>query len=205
MTTKLSLLVLLLLSGCGNVMLGLVASTFTPHHSTSSSQESTYHTRSLSVTQTYQADFVRKKTMYVYYDCDGNIKSSGYETSNTLSKKLTVDYWNRKSAWSYNIYNRTTKIGFTGLTNEGKFIVDHSPTFNHIKVNTGTNFIEYVFYKCSSPGQDPQSGFPKCLVPLEVEKEGIMEVNVSYSIELLPGQVDIHPSQETCSTKPVTE
>ncbi len=157
-----------------------------------------YHRRPLETTQYEEVSFKRSRQMTVRYDCQGQVTSQGHETISSISKKMTVDYENRKKAWTYDVYNRTTKSGNRGaFVSEGKFVIDYSPTVFNMRVYEGKNLVEYVFNRCTKIEVNPQ-GNKICTGELEVEKEGIFEITVFYSEEVIPGVREIYPSPESC-------
>lgn len=162
-----------------------------------------YHKRPLPITQFESVSFIRKKQQTVRYDCDGVVTSNGLETINSLDKKLTVDYENRKGAWSFEAYNRRTRNGKLGfLVKIGQFVIDYSPTVFHMTVNEGLNDVEYVFYKCTNIIVDAQNNQKCAEGALQVEKEGIVQIDVLYSQEIVPGERIIRPSPESCKPNP---
>lgn len=154
--------------------------------------------RPLEITQRETVDFVRKEQKIIRYDCNGHVTSNKLETINSLSKKLTINYENRKGAWSYSVYNRRTKSSQKGLlTENGRFIIDYAPTVFNMHVKEGINDIEYVFKKCPDIGINDDGGKFCKLEPVP-EKEGMIQVTVNYSSEIVPGEQHIHRSEESC-------
>jgi hypothetical protein len=151
----------------------------------------TVHTRPLEVTQKETVRFHRKKQMISRYNCKNELVSRKIETLNGLSKKITIDYENRKKVWSYSVHNRRTKSGNRGaLVTDGKFVVDYAPTVFNMHVKSGINDVEYVFNRCTKIGMD-QQGQRACLGIIELEKEGMIQIDVYYSSEVLPGEQHI--------------
>jgi hypothetical protein len=160
-----------------------------------------YHTRPLEITQKEDVAFVRQEQMTSRYNCDGTIRSRKIETIDGLSKKITVDYENRKEAWDYAVYNRRTENKNSGFgTMNGNFMVDYAPTVYNMRVKEGINEVEYVFYRCTKVGKKP-NGEKICLGTVEVEKEGMVQIDVTYSSVTLPGERHIHPYPESCKPK----
>lgn len=160
-----------------------------------------YHQRPLEVTQTEDVSLIRKKQIIVRYDCNGHVTSNKLETINFLSKKLTAKYENRKEAWSFDVYNRTTRDGNRGVfVTQGQFVIDYSPTVFHMKVNEGPNDIEYVYKRCTKISEDANHK-KICSGELLTEKEGIVRVNVTYDVEIIPGEQTIRPTPEQCKPK----
>lgn len=152
--------------------------------------------RELELTQREAVSFVRREQMVTRYNCTGQIASRKLETTNSLSKKITIEYEGRKKAWSYEVYNRRTKSRNTGaFTTDGKFVVDYAPTVFNMHVKEGINDIEYVFKRCTETGKN-QKGETICVGKIEVEKEGLIQLDVTYSSEILPTERFI---QATCS------
>ncbi len=157
-----------------------------------------YHKRPLPVTQHETVTFTRKKQIIVRYDCSNHVISNNLETINSLSKKMTINYENRKDAWSYEVFNRTTKDGKRGaLVSEGKFVIDIAPTLFNMKVNEGFNQVEYVFKKCTQIGKNPQ-GQKICVGEQLTEREGIFEIQIVYYVEIIPGEQVVRPTPEQC-------
>lgn len=150
--------------------------------------------RPLEITQNEKVNFYRKKQMVTRYDCNGHVTSTKLETvDSNLTATLTAHYANRKKAWSYSVYNRRTKNS-GGKKSKGEFTVAHSPTIFYMHVKNGINDIEYVYNKCTSiVGLN-------CVGEIVVEKEGMLQVDVQYSEEILPGNRDIHPTPGSCPT-----
>lgn len=157
-----------------------------------------YHQRPLVTTQLETVRITRKKQVVVRYDCNDHVTSNGLETINSLAKKMTINYENRKNAWSYDVYNRTTRDGKKGaFVSEGKFVIDYSPTVFNMKVNEGFNQVEYVFKKCPNIGKDPY-GNKICLGEPVTEKEGIFEIQILYNVDIIPGELIVKPTPEQC-------
>ena len=55
----------------------------------------------------------------------------------------------------------------------------------------------YVFERCTEFGKDP-NGNVICTGKVETEKEGIIQIDVSYSSEILPGEDILRLSKEIC-------
>lgn len=193
---KLIPILLVLFASCG------------PHKSSKPNRERSidpleaYHQRPLDVTQTEDVLLIRKKQIIVRYDCNGHVTSNQLETVNSLSKKLTAHYENRKASWSYDVYNRTTRNGNKGfLVDHGQFIIDYAPTVFNMKVKDGPNDIEYVYKKCSKITEDANH-HKICTGEVLAEKEGIVRVNVTYGVETIPGEKYVHPTPEQCKPNP---
>jgi hypothetical protein len=155
------------------------------------------HTRPLEITQIEAVHFHRKEQMTSRYDCAGLLESRNIETLNYLSEKLTINYVNRKKASSYSVYNRRTRSQNKGFAvSDGKFIVDYAPTVFNMRVKEGMNDIEYIFNKCIEYGKNPQ-GERICLKE-ELEKEGMIQVDVTYSSEEIPTERHIYRTPESC-------
>ncbi len=158
--------------------------------------------RPLEITQKETVNFIRKEQMTARYNCKGELISQKLETLNSLSKRITIDYPNRKNAWSYSVYNRRTRNSNRGaISTEGKFVVDYAPTVFNMQVKEGINDVEYVFNKCSQIGKDPQ-GQRVCLGTVALEKEGMIQIDVYYSSETVTGERTIRPSPESCTANP---
>jgi len=158
------------------------------------------HVRPLEITQKETLTFLRKEQMVNRYDCKGILTSRKLETQNGLSKKITINYSNRKDAWEYSVYNRRTKSSNRGaFTIDGKFVVDYAPTVFNMRVKEGINDVEYVFNKCTLIGTNPK-GERVCLGSIELEKEGMVQIDVYYSSEVISGEQNIHPTAESCQT-----
>lgn len=158
------------------------------------------HERPLEITQRETINFVRKEQMTARYNCKGELISHALETLNSLSKKITIDYPNRKNAWSYSVYNRRTRNSNRGaFSTDGKVVVDYAPTVFNMQVKDGINDVEYIFNKCSQVGKDPQ-GRPVCLGTVTLEKEGMVQIDVYYSSETIPGERTFRPSPESCTS-----
>lgn len=156
------------------------------------------HERPLEITQKETVNFHRKEQMTSRYNCKNELISRKLETLNGLSKKILINYENRKKAWSYSVYNRRTKSSNKGaFTENGHFVVDYAPTVFNMKVKTGINDVEYVFYKCTKIQEDSQ-GKKECVGTLELEKEGMIQLDVYYSAETLPSERHIYPTPESC-------
>lgn len=160
------------------------------------------HERPLEITQKETINFLRKEQMTSRYNCKGELVSRKLETLNSLSKKITIDYPNRKNAWSYSVYNRRTRSSNRGaITTDGKFVVDYAPTVFNMRVKEGINDVEYIFNKCSQIGKNPQ-GERVCLGTVTLEKEGMVQLDVYYSSETLAGERFFRPSPESCAANP---
>ncbi|WPU65430.1 hypothetical protein [Peredibacter starrii] len=190
MLKLMSLLLILGVVGCGK-------KSSSSKNTTSGSQ---LEEKQLEVTQRETVNFHRKEQMTSRYDCDQNITSRKLETLNGLSKKLTINYEFRKNAWNYSVYNRTTKEKKKGfLKVDGNFTIDYAPTLFNMRVKQGINDIEYAFYTCTDISVDPKApGGLKCNKELEIEKEGIVQVDVYYSSEVVPGERHIYMPKEAC-------
>lgn len=152
------------------------------------------HERQLELTQRESVSFVRREQMVNRYDCKGVLTSRKLETSNSLSSKITINYENRKKAWSYTVYNRRTKSSNMGaFVTDGKFVVDYAPTVFNMRVKAGINDIEYVFNRCTKTQKNPD-GETVCIGKVEVEKEGLIQLDVTYSSTVIPGEQTIKPS-----------
>lgn len=163
-----------------------------------------YHQRPLEITQRELVPLIRKKQMTTRFDCNGHISSRKIETINNLAKRIYINYEGKKKAWSLEVYNRTTKKKGGLLFNaKGSFVIDHSPTVFNMKVDTGINHVEYVFYKCPKIVQE--NGKKVCKEPLVVEKEGLIEIDVDYQVVELAGEREIRPSLESCKKPSETE
>lgn len=174
----------------------LVASACGKKDSSSSSkpEQNTNPVRDLELTQRESVSFTRKEQMVSRYDCAGALTSRKIETTNSLSKKITIEYENRKKAWSYEVYNRRTKSSNKGaFVANGNFIVDYAPTVFNMQVKQGINDIEYTFNRCTETQKNP-NGDVVCIGKIEVEKEGLIQVDVTYSATVLPGEQHIRPS-----------
>ena len=157
-----------------------------------------FHSRPLEITQKETVTFIRQEQMISRYDCKGMLTSRKIETINSLSKKITIKYENRKKAWDYAVYNRKTKSQLKGaFVNEGKFVTDYAPTVFNMRVKAGINDVEYIFYRCPSITTN-EKGEKTCSAPLEVEKEGIVQLDVYYTSETLANEQHIKPSAESC-------
>ena len=160
------------------------------------------HERPLEISQKEIVNFIRKEQMTARYNCKGDLISRKLETQNSLSKRITIDYPNRKGAWSYSVYNRRTRNSNRGaISTEGKFVVDYAPTVFNMQVKDGINDVEYIFNKCSQVGKDPQ-GQRVCLGTVTLEKEGMVQIDVYYSSETIPGERTYRPSPESCAANP---
>ena len=178
------LLILTLVSACGNKK----ASSSQPKKQTDQNEY-----RDLELTQRESLAFVRKEQMVTRYNCQGQIASRKLETTNSLSSKITINYAGRKKAWSYEVFNRRTKSRNQGaFTKEGKFMVDFAPTVFNMHVKEGINDIEYVFKRCLEFGKNEKN--ETICLQTEVEKEGLIQLDVTYSSEILPTERFIHPS-----------
>jgi hypothetical protein len=158
------------------------------------------------VTQREDVHFVRKEKMVSRFDCLGNIVSHKLETQNSLSKKITVDYENRKNAYRFSVVDTKDK-SFIRINQyrfkKGVFTIDYAPTLFNLRVKEGQNEIVYAFERCTEYGKD-SNGNLICTGKLEIEKEGIVQIDVTYSSEVLPGE-DIHrPSKESCKDQAKT-
>jgi hypothetical protein len=190
MKSYILLLSLLVLASCGG-------KNSSGSHSSSISPLEAFHQRPLDITDHKQISFVRKKKMTTQYDCNGLVSSRGYVTQNSLSKKIEVKYPGTRQAWRSDIYNRTTKKNLILSGANYKFTVDHSPTAFNLKVDTGTNLIEYAFYDCLQFGLNDKG--EKICLSEETEKEGIIQVDVEYRVDLVPGEDFIYPPKESCN------
>lgn len=156
------------------------------------------HVRTLEITQKETVNFHRKEQMTSRYNCKNELVSRKLETLNSLSSKLLINYENRKKAWSYSVYNRRTKSSNKGaFTKNGNFVVDYAPTVFNMKVKNGINDVEYVFNKCTKIQENSQ-GEKKCVGTVELEKEGMIQIDVYYSAETVPGETHIYPTPESC-------
>lgn len=154
--------------------------------------------RESDLTQKETVKFHRKEQMISRYDCNGHITSRKLETLNSLSKKITINYTNRENAWEYKVYNRRTKNSNRGFgMKNGNFVVDYAPTVFNMRVKSGINDVEYTFLKCPKIEMNPQ-GVKICTAQLEIEAQGIIQVDVYYSSEVIPGEQHLHPSPESC-------
>jgi hypothetical protein len=159
------------------------------------------HTRPLEITQKETVTFLRQEQMVSRYDCKGGLASRKIETLNSLSKKITINYENRKKAWDYAVYNRKTKSGQKGaLVADGKFVTDYAPTVFNMRVKTGINDVEYAFYRCPLITVNAK-GEKICSAPLELEKEGMVQLDVYYTAETLAGEQHIRPSPDNCRSQ----
>lgn len=157
-----------------------------------------FHERALEITQKETVNFHRKEQMTSRYNCKNELISRKLETLNSLSKKILVNYENRKKAWSYSVYNRRTKSSNKGaFTENGHFVVDYAPTVFNMKVKTGINDVEYVFNKCTKI-QENSEGIKECVGTVELEKEGMIQLDVYYSAETVSGERNIYPTPESC-------
>lgn len=164
-----------------------------------------YHSRPLPITQHEELSFHRREQMTLRFNCQGKLVSKKLETLKSLSKSFTIDYSNRKKAWSYAGYNRRTRSSNLGfMSSQGKIVVDYAPTVFNMWVKEGENDIEYVFNRCTQVGKDDSTGATICKGAIEVEAEGIVRINVNYSSEVVSGEREIHPSAEACKTKSST-
>lgn len=153
--------------------------------------------RPLEITQIEDIHFNRQQQMTSRYDCARRLISRKRETLNSLAKKLTIDYENRKDAWSYSVYNRRTRSRSMGFgMSEGKFVIDYAPTVFNMRVKKGINDVEYIFNKCIEFGKNPQG--QKICLKQELEKEGMVRVNITYSSEEIPTERHIYRSPESC-------
>ncbi|HXH32667.1 MAG TPA: hypothetical protein VNJ01_17850 [Bacteriovoracaceae bacterium] len=188
MNTFFLMTVALLVSACGAKTSG----TAKLHQGVSESEP--VLERPLEVTQKETVKFHRQEQMTSRYDCKQALVTRRLETVSSLSQSITIDYENRKKAWNYSVYNRRTKSSNRGaFKKEGKFMVDYRPTVFNMQIKPGINDVEYVFKKCSELSPDKS----QCL-KLEVEKEGIVQIDLYYSSEVLPQERHIHPSPESC-------
>lgn len=155
--------------------------------------------RPLEVSQVDDVYFYRRKQMVVRYDCNGHVTSHKLEkVSTNLSKKMTVRYENRKKCWSYSVVNRRTHSrGGTWNKDCGEFTIDLSPHLSRMRVKEGINDVEYVFRRCTKIERD-QYGTKKCVGAIEVEKEGILQINVHYQNEILDGTREYRPTPQEC-------
>jgi hypothetical protein len=159
------------------------------------------HSRELEVTQKETVTFLRQEQMINRYDCKGNLTSRKFETMNSLSKKITINYEHRKKAWNYTVYNRRTKSSQKGaFTTDGKFITDYAPTVFNMRVKKGLNEVEYAFYRCPNITLDAQ-GEKICSGSLELEKEGMVLLDVYYTAETIPGEQHIRPTPDNCRSQ----
>jgi hypothetical protein len=160
-----------------------------------------YHQRPLEVTQTEEVTFTRIKKMRFEYDCDRHVIKSGMATTNALSKTVAIKGVNRNQVWRYQIHNRTNNAsGGTKILAKGRFTIDHSPTLFHMKVETGPNLIEYVAYQCAVIVKD-EAGVKNCASGEEVLKEGLIQINVNYGVEIAAGEDHVNPAAETCRSQ----
>lgn len=159
--------------------------------------------RPLEITQYETVKFYRHKKMTTRFDCDGHVLSHQLETiKQDLSKTMTINYANRKNAWSYSVLNRRTRTNSgTSFQKEGKFTIDYSPTVFHMRVKEGFNDIEYVFNKCSEISKNP-AGVNICTGVVSVEKEGIMQLDMVYEELILAGRNEVRPTPESCQVQP---
>ena len=154
--------------------------------------------RELEITQNESVSIHRLEQMVSRYNCQNELISRKLETQNSLSKKITIDYSNRKKAWSYSVYNCRTKSSNRGaFTNEGKFVVDYAPTVFNMYVREGVNDVEYTFYKCPKIELNDQNQ-KVCAEKLEIEKEGIVQLDIHYTSETLPGELHVYPEADSC-------
>lgn len=181
-TSILLLLTLTLVSACGNKK----------SSSSKPKKETDQIVRDLELTQRESVSFTRREQMVTRYNCAGQISSRKLETTNSLSKKITIDYEGRKKAWSYEVYNRRTKSRNSGaFTANGNFVVDYAPTVFNMHVKEGINDIEYTFKRCTEIGKNAK-GEAICIGKIEVEKEGLIQLDVTYSSEVLPTEQFIY-------------
>ncbi len=175
---------------------------FKPNLDLSYDPLSEYHQRPLDVTQTENVSLIRKKQIIVRHDCNGHVTSNKLETILSPSKKLTSNYENRKTSWSFEVYNRTTRSGNKGFfVDTGEFVIDYAPTLFNMYVKDGINDIEYVFKKCTKISVDANRE-KICIGEILTEKEGIIRVDVTYVVEIVPGEQYIYPSAEKCKSNP---
>jgi hypothetical protein len=158
-----------------------------------------YHSRPLPITQNEEVSFHRREQMTLRFNCAGKLVSKKLETINSLSKTITVDYSNRKKAWSYAGYNRRTRSSNLGfMSAQGKIVIDYAPTVFNMWVKEGDNDVEYVFSRCTQIGKDESTGATICKGSIETEAEGIVRVHVNYSSEVVWGEREIRPSADAC-------
>lgn len=154
----------------------------------------------LEVTQKETVTFHRLEKMTTQYNCNGEIISRKPVTQNALRKKITVDYEKRKEAWGFSVSNPRDKR-FILLNHQrfknGTFTIDFASNPFNVLVKEGINNIVYEFRRCPKIIKDPQRG-SICEAPLEIEKKGIIQLDVYYSSELLPEENIIRPSKESC-------
>lgn len=191
MKPQIFLLVLLGLSSCGKKNSG----NHKPNFNSLRVSEKVFE-----VTQKEQVHIVRKEKMVTRYDCQGNETSHKLETQNSLEEKITIEYENRKNAYRFSVVHTKDK-SFIRLNQyrfkNGTFKIDFAPNPFNIRVKEGLNEIVYTFERCTEFGKDP-NGNVICTGKVETEKEGIIQIDVSYSSEVLPGE-DIHrPSKKSC-------
>lgn len=155
--------------------------------------------RPLELTQRETVNFVRRQQMVTRYDCQGKISSRKIETQNRLSKKITVNYdYNSKTFWSFSVLNRRTNSSARGVAvGIGKFVVDYAPTVFNMHVKEGINDIEYVFKRCSNIVMNERNE-KLCQGTIAVEKEGLVQLDVYYVAQTIPGEQHLHPTPENC-------
>ena len=184
--------IFILLAGCGNNTSG---------RNRTSPVIDPVQARPLEVTQKETVTFLRQQQMVSRFDCQGILTSRKYETVNSLSKKITINYEYRKKAWDYSVYNRRTKSSQKGpFTTDGRFVTDYAPTVFNMHVKKGINDVEYVFYRCTKITVAPNDE-KTCTGTIELEKEGIVQLDVYYTSETLNGEQFIKPSPENCRPK----
>ncbi len=165
---------------------------------------SEYHQRALEITDYKTVQFTYKEQKIIRYDCNGHVKSNKMEIVNLPIEKLTIDFDRKNEAWKLEAYNRTTRSGRTApkidskinLNLDGGIVIHTSSNDFHMRVKTGSNDIEYTFWKCPEFTVDAQ-GRTSCPAPVTL-KEGMMKVNVLTRTETLPGEIEIHPMQGEC-------
>jgi len=155
--------------------------------------------RPLEMTQRETVRFTRRTQMVSRYNCDGKIISRKNETQNSLSKKITVNYdYNPRAFWGFSVLNRRTNSSSRGVAvGIGKFVVDYAPTVFNMRVKEGINDIEYVFTRCSKIVTNDRNE-KVCQGQISVEKEGLIQLDVYYMAETIPGEQHLHPTPESC-------
>lgn len=154
--------------------------------------------RPLEITQRERVDFLRKEQWVSRYNCKNELVSRKIETTNSLSKTITIDYPNRKNTWSYSVRNRRTNDSKRGAFKAfGKFTIDYAPTVFNMRVKEGINDIEYTFYHCPRIARGENNELKCAEIPV-IEKEGIVQIDVYYSSVLLPGEQHLYESPEYC-------
>ncbi len=151
-----------------------------------------------------EVTLVRQQQLTKRYDCYGNLISSKLETINSVSKKYEIKPKEIENVWSFNASNGSEIRG--SLTNNtGVFTIDMAPTLLNIRVYSGMNEIRYEFRYCDDQRQrtiqngDGTSRTETYCANIPTTKEhGSIFINVTYKVEIIPGNRQIRRSAEAC-------